>query len=201
MRKRLGGVNATAAIVFAACSGSATAVPSVPSTSAAPPASGAPPASVVPSPSMSALDQQLFGTTFTPPTGAKTGNTLVMGEWQAPDNLNPFYTTAFATVEAISPAMRGLVTITSDGKYIPDLAASIPTVAPGGVVISGSTYTVAVTLKPGLMWSDGTPLTMNDWKATWQFANDPAQVGCQLCAVGYPDISSIDVSSDGLSAT
>ncbi len=203
MRKRLGGLVAAAAILFAACSGAATPVPSAaaPSTAPAASAASAAPASVVPSPSMSALDQQLFGTTYTPPTGAKTGGTIVMGEWQPPDNLNPFYSNAFTTVEAVSPAMRGLVTITSDGKYIPDLAASIPTVANGGVVISGSTYTVAVTLKPGLMWSDGTPLTMNDWKATWQFANDPAQSGCQLCAVGYPDISSIDVSSDGLSAT
>src|ERR1019366_9434378 len=185
---------------FAACSGAATPVPSAAAPSTAPAASAAP-ASVVPSPSMSALDQQLFGTTYTPPTGAKTGGTIVMGEWQPPDNLNPFYSNAFTTVEAVSPAMRGLVTITSDGKYIPDLAASIPTVANGGVVISGTTYTVAVGVKPGLQWSDGTPLTMNDWKATWTFVTDPAQSGCVLCAIGYPDISSVDVSSDGLTAT
>ena len=163
------------------------------------PSSSAP--STAPSASLSPLDAQLFGTKYTPPTDAKTGGTIVMGEWQPPDNLNPFYSNAFTTVEAVSPALRGLVTITSDGKYIPDLAASIPTVANGGVVISDKTYTVAVTLKPGLQWSDGTPLTMNDWKATWTWATDKAQSGCQLCAVGYPDISSIDVSTDGLTAT
>jgi peptide/nickel transport system substrate-binding protein len=156
---------------------------------------------VVPSPSVSALNAALFGTNYQPPTGAKTGGTIVMGEWQPPDNLNPFYTTAFTTFEAITPALRGLVTITSDGKYIADLADSIPTIDNGGVVISGTTFTVAVKLKAGLQWSDGTPLTMNDWKATWAFAIDKAQSGCVICATGYPDISSIDVSSDGLSAT
>ena len=202
MRKRLGGLVATAAIVFAACGGTATAVPATPApASAAPPASSAP-ASTGPSASpVSALDQALFGTNYKPPTGATPGGTIVMGEWQPPDNLSPFASTAFTTLEAISPAMRGLLTITSDGKYIPDLAASIPTVENGGVVISGTTYTVAVTLKPGLMWSDGTPLTMNDWKATWAFAIDPAQSGCAQCGTGYPDIGSVDVSADGLSAT
>jgi peptide/nickel transport system substrate-binding protein len=124
-----------------------------------------------------------------------------MGEWQPPDNLNPFYSSAFTTVEAVTPAMRALLTITSDGKYIPDLAASIPTVENGGVVVTGTTFTVAVTLKPGLMWSDGTALTMNDWKATWAFANDKAQSGCLVCGSGFPDVDSIAVSADGLSAT
>jgi peptide/nickel transport system substrate-binding protein len=142
----------------------------------------------------------MFGTNFQPPTGATPGGTIVMGEWQPPDNLNPFYSSAFTTVEAITPALRGLVTITSDGKYMPDLAAKIPTLENGGVVISGTTFTVAVTLRSGLQWSDGTALTMNDWKATWQFANDPAQSGCISCAP-FAEISSIDVSSDGLSAT
>jgi peptide/nickel transport system substrate-binding protein len=142
----------------------------------------------------------MFGTNFKPPTGAVPGGTLVMGEWQPPDNLNLFYSTAFTTVEAITPALRGLITITSDGKYMPDLAASIPTIENGGVVITGNTFTVAVTLRPGLQWSDGTALTMNDFKATWQFAVDPAQSGCTSCTA-FTEISSIDVSSDGLSAT
>ncbi|MGH2512798.1 MAG: ABC transporter substrate-binding protein [Candidatus Limnocylindrales bacterium] len=202
MRKRLGGLVAVAAMLFAACTGTATAPPaSTPPVASTPPASTAP-ASVAPSASApSALDQALFGTNYKPPTGTKTGGTIVMGEWQPPDNMNPFYSNAFATVEAIAPALRGLVAITSDGKYIPDLAASIPTVENGKVVITGNTYTVEVSLRPGLQWSDGTPVTMNDWKATWQWAIDPAQSGCQLCAVGYPDISSVDVSSDGLTAT
>jgi len=37
--------------------------------------------------------------------------------------LNPFYTTSFTDFEAIQPAMRGFLTIDSNGNYIPDLAA------------------------------------------------------------------------------
>jgi peptide/nickel transport system substrate-binding protein len=203
MRKRLGSLLAVSAIVFAACGGTtATTAPATPPpASTAPTTSTAPASAVAPSPSGSAIDQALFATNYQPPTGAKPGGTLVIGEWQAPDNLNPFFTTATTSFEAIGPAMRGLVIITSDGKYIPDLATTIPTLENGGVVISGTTFTVAVTMRPGLMWSDGTPMTMNDWKATWTFANDPAQSGCVSCTSGFPEVSSIDVSADGLSAT
>ncbi len=203
MRKSLGGLIATAAILFAACSGTATAVPATAAPTVAAPSTAPSSAGTSSAPSASAqsdLDKALFGTNYKPPAGAVPGGTLVMGEWQPPDNLNPYYSTAFTTVEATSPALRGLITITSDGKYIPDLAASIPTVENGGVVISGTTFTVAVKLLPGLQWSDGTPLTMNDWKATWTWANDPKQNGCSNCT-SFAEISSVDVSSDGLSAT
>lgn len=199
--KRLLTSAAAAAIVFGACGGtsgspspSATTAP----TSAPPSATASTAAS--PTASMSALDQALFGSTYKPQTGVPTGGTLVVGEWEAPDNLNPFYTTSFTSFESLSPIMRGLVTIDSQGKYIPDLAASIPTIENGGVVVNGNTFDVTVKLKPNLKWSDGQPLTMNDLKFTVQYAQDPGQSGCSGCAVGYPDISSVDVSSDGLTA-
>ncbi len=37
---------------------------------------------------------------------------------------------------------------------------------------------MTLNLKPNLEWSDGQPLTMNDLKYTWQWANDPNQSGC-----------------------
>lgn len=202
MRKRLGSLLAVSAIVFAACGGTTTtaAPPSVPAASTG---ASVPPASTGPSASApSALDQAMFGTNYVPPAGAKPGGTLVYGDWEGPnlDNLNYFYTSSVVSVEAYSPVLRGLLTITSDGKYIPDLAESIPTIENGGVVISGNTFTVAVKLRAGLQWSDGTALTMNDWKATWAFANDKAQSGCVQCSP-FQEVDSVDVSSDGLSAT
>ena len=41
---------------------------------------------------------------------------------------------------------------------------------------------------------------MNDWQATWKFATDPGQSGCTNCS-GFQEVSSVDVSSDGLSGT
>lgn len=200
MRKRWVSLLGAAAVIVSACGpGTATTAPA-PSGQASQPASSG---GGSPAPSLSALDEALFATKFQPTTGATPGGTLVMGEWQPPDNLNPYFSTAFTTVEAISPALRGLVNITQDGKYIPDLAEHIPTQASGDVVIApdGKTFTVKVTLRSGLQWSDGKALTMNDWKATWTWANSKDQSGCTGCAVGWPEVDSVDVASDGLSAT
>jgi peptide/nickel transport system substrate-binding protein len=212
LRGRVTAVAATAAIVVAACGGGATPSPS-PAASASPSAAPSPSASPSAAPSAAAspsavacaagdLNCLLFQTNYKPGPG-QSGGTLVLGEWQAPDQLNPFYTTAFTSIEALQPALRGLLTITSDGKYIPDLAESVPTLDNGGVVIApdGKSFTITVKLKPGLQWSDGQPLTMNDLKFTWQWATDKSQTGCTGCAVGYPLIDKIDVSSDGLTAT
>ena len=119
----------------------------------------------------------------------------------AEDTLNLWFSTSYSAVEAMQPAMRGFVAITSDGKYIPDLATTVPTPENGGVVINGTTFDVKVTLKPNLKWSDGTPLTMDDYVATYKWATDKAQTGCNGCAVGWPDISGIDESTDKLTAT
>ncbi|HEX5466443.1 MAG TPA: peptide ABC transporter substrate-binding protein [Candidatus Limnocylindrales bacterium] len=196
---------AAAAIVFGACGSTGSPSPSATESAAASTPASSPSesagTSASPTASQSAVDQALFGSTYKPETGTP-GNTIVVGEWEAPDTLNPFTTTAFATFEAISPIMRGFLTIDSDGKYIPDLAASIPTQENGGVVANpdGKTFDVKVTLKPNLKWSDGQPLTMNDFKFTVTYAQQKIE-GCSSCAIGFPDISSVDVSSDGLTGT
>jgi ABC-type transport system substrate-binding protein len=209
MRKRIFGLLASTMVVFAACNGASSPAPSSAAPASQPAessgASEQPSGSATASGSASAgseVDQALFGTAYKPVTDATPGGTLIMGEWQPPDNLNPFFSTAFATVEAITPSLRSFATITSDGKYIPDLAASIPTVGKGVTIApDNKTFTVELTLRPNLKWSDGKPLTMNDFKATWQWANDKGQDGCVGCVVGWNEIDNVDVSSDGLTAT
>lgn len=204
MRKRLFSLLVAGGLAVSACGGSTAT--SAPSTAATPAPSTAAPSAEAPSavaPSASAgvdVNAALFGSNYKPVAGTP-GGTIVMGEWQPVDNLNPYFTTAYTAFEALGPALRGFITIASDGKYVPDLAASIPTVDNGKVVVTGNTFTVEVTLKPGLKWSDGQPLTMNDFKYTWQWATDKGQKGCAGCTVGWPEISAIDVSSDGLTAT
>ena len=203
-------VVAVAGILFGACSGSsatpapassapaATTAPASAAASAA--ASTAPAASSTP---LTGVDAQVFGTKYNPGPG-QPGGTLVMGEWQAASQLNPYYTTSEADIEASLPVLRGCATISADGKYIPDLcAAPLPTTQNGGIVINGNTFTMTLHLKPNLKWSDGQPLTMNDLKYTWQWANDPNQSGCTSCGPGtaWPLIDSFNVSSDGLTAT
>jgi peptide/nickel transport system substrate-binding protein len=152
-----------------------------------------------------------------------TGGTLVIGEWQGASQLNPFFTNAFADTEAYTPAYRALVTINNDGLWVPDLAVEVPTVENGGIV-PGATpadgFTINVKLKPGLLWSDGQPLTLNDFKFNYEYALQIAEagVGCTACsntaplidpaltgdALYAPEnqfIESITVADDGLSAS
>jgi peptide/nickel transport system substrate-binding protein len=144
-----------------------------------------------------------------------------MAEWQAASQLNPFFTTAFTSFEALGPVMRGLYTIDNDGNWVPDLGTEVPSVENGDLVLaaSGDGFTVNLKLKPGLKWSDGAALTMNDFKWTydWAVTTAIAGLGCAGCASFVPVIDtslkgdadwaaanqyvkSIDVSADGLSA-
>jgi peptide/nickel transport system substrate-binding protein len=203
MRKRLFGLLASAGIALAACQGAASPSPSAPASTAASPSPAASASGSGGSPSASGavdLKTAIFGSKYAPGPG-QPGGTIVMGEWQPTKNLHPFYSTSFTTFEALGPIMRGLLTIDSDGKYINDLGdGDIPTTDNGGVKVSGNTFTIHVKIKSGLLWSDGQPLTLNDFKWTWEFATDKAQSGCTLCTVGWTSIDKVTVSSDGLEA-
>jgi len=164
------------------------------------------PAQVIAAPSV-AINQEASGGTPQP------GGTIVMAEWQAASNLNPFFTTAFTSFEALGPALHGLYAIDNDGQWVPDLATDVASVDNGDLVIAtdapkdctqpvlaangkpnkagkptGTCFTLTLKLKPGLMWSDGTPLTMNDFKATYDWAAvvGEAGVGCSGCGSFVP---------------
>lgn len=154
---------------------------------------------------------------------AAPGGTIVMGEWQAASQLHPLFTNSFGDTEALTPSWRGLYTINNDGDWVADLAASeIPSIANGNLIpdTDGDGFQVKLDLKPGLKWSDGEPVTLNDVAYMWQLANDTARagVGCTVCTVYDPlidtsltgdalladdnrFIESWDVAEDGLTAT
>jgi len=137
----------------------------------------------------------------------------VFGEWQAASTLQPFFTTAFAETTALAPVLHGLYVIDNGGKWVTDLGTEVPSIDNGDLVIpadapadctksaiqangqpakagapTGTCFTVTLKLKPGLMWSDGTPLTFNDLKATYDWAATVGQsgVGCAGCGVYVP---------------
>src|SRR5664279_4226245 len=196
MHKRLFGLLAAAAIVFTACSGNSTPAPSAstaagtpaPSTPASQPATDTPAPSAVPS-GISLTDTSYFGS-VTP--AAKTGGTVVMAEWQSVAIFNPYYSNANTDFEVITPSFDWTVTVSQDLKYVPDLASNVPTVANGGVVLNGDGMDVTWNLKPGMKWSDGTPINCADLEATWKWVTDPAQVGLPAGTVGWEDVTAID---------
>src|SRR5690242_16581873 len=75
-----------------------------------------------------------------------------------------------------------------DGKYIPQLAAEVPDQKNGGVSPDGKTITYH--LRPGVLWSDGQPMTCDDVKFTWQVLTTPKSGA--IYTSGYDQIQSVD---------
>ena len=63
-----------------------------------------------------------------------------------------------------------LAEIGPDGKYYPELAADLPTLANGGLSEDGKTVTWR--LRPGILWSDDEPFSSEDVQFTWQALRD-----------------------------
>lgn len=188
MRKRLFGLLATTAIVFAACQGAAT--PS-PSPSAAAPT--APPATAQP-----VEEVELFNSEYASKVEAGTaGGTLIIGDWQEATQFNPFYLGQVTEANVASAVWASLIVASHDYKYLPDLAAEIPTTENGGVKVpgdGGDAMTVTWKLRDGLKWSDGAPLTCDDFKYAWEWVLDPKNVG--VITQGYEDITAFDCVSN-----
>jgi peptide/nickel transport system substrate-binding protein len=159
------------------------------------------------------VDALMFGSDYAPEKGT-TGGTVVIADWQIPDQLSYYHQNAFVNTQVISAAFDQLWDISSDFKYIPELAVSIPTIANGGLRLDTEVtkecpkgtkgvpgFEIDLNMRPGLKWSDGEPLTLNDLKFTWQWIMDPAQTGLASGTVGWDLIDRFDVAEDGLTAT
>ncbi|MBA3779683.1 MAG: hypothetical protein H0X16_10380, partial [Chloroflexi bacterium] len=170
------------------------------------------------------------------------GGSVVIGEWQPPDNLNPYYSNAFATSEVLYSTHPGLWETSSDGHWVPDLASKMPTFGDGSVREIGPVectyvppppaeatgeatgeataeateaataeataepepengFEVDLEMPPGLKWSDGEALDLNDLRYTWEWNLDPDQVGLVTGTTGWEDIATFEVAEDGLTAT
>jgi peptide/nickel transport system substrate-binding protein len=85
---------------------------------------------------------------------------------QEPDSLNPLYTGMWFSQITQPFWLRGLWRFDPQGTPIPDIAAEVPSEANGGVTDGGQTITVK--LNPSATWSDGTPLTAEDFVFTYE---------------------------------
>jgi peptide/nickel transport system substrate-binding protein len=128
------------------------------------------------------------------------GNVNVL-YWQAVSILNPYLSSGTKDVEASSLVLEGLAGFDEKGEVFPRLAESIPTVENGG--ISADLTQITWKLKPGLLWSDGTPVTSADAKFTWEYCTHP-EGGCAqaslyqgITAIDTPDPQTIVITFDG----
>lgn len=79
---------------------------------------------------------------------------------QAPTTANPYLSRGTKDVDASALILEPLANYDEKGRLAPRLAEEIPTVKNGG--ISNDMTTITWKLKEGILWSDGTPLTVED---------------------------------------
>lgn len=109
------------------------------------------------------------------PAGSASGaaTRLVIGYDREPDTLNRFSTHILEDIETC--VVEGLVTTDETMTIVPLLASQVPTLANGGVTMRpGGGMDVTWTLRPGISWHDGTPVTSADIKFTVEAINSPA---------------------------
>jgi peptide/nickel transport system substrate-binding protein len=185
---------AGATVLVAACGSTTitsapTAVPftAVPTTA---PATEAPDPTATPT-----VAVDLFDTSYAPAEGLADGS-IVIGDWQEATQLNPYYLTKATEANVASLVWHSLLTISSDFTYIPQLAAEpIPTTVNGGVTLGrgGDAMTVTWKIRDGLLWSDGEPLTCDDFRYAWEWVLAEGNVATRS---GFEDITDLECASD-----
>ncbi len=155
------------------------------------------PAASTPPASAPASDVDLTHSAYKPEDG-KDGGTIIIGDWQEANQFNPFYAGQVTEANVLSATTASLVVLTNDYKYGPDLAKDIPTTANGGVKVpgdGGDGMTVTWTLRDGLKWSDGQPLTCDDFKFSHEWVLNKDNTGIGVLSA-YQAVSSVDCPSD-----
>jgi peptide/nickel transport system substrate-binding protein len=112
--------------------------------------------------------------------------------WQAPSILNPYLSGGTKDIESASMVIEPLGRYDQDGNMVPYLAEAIPTVENGGV--SEDLTSITWKLKPGLLWSDGTPVTSADVVFTAEYCMHP-EGGCAQGAK-FDGVASVEAIDD-----
>lgn len=102
--------------------------------------------------------------------------TLRRGNQAEPDTLDPPKYSLIVELNILNDLFDGLVVSNARGEPVPGAAERWEMSADGTV------YTFH--LREGLKWSDGTPLTADDFVAGWQRAMDP-KTGAQIVDLAY----------------
>ena len=123
------------------------------------------------------------------------GGNLTIGYEQEPQILNSFITGGdmMATKDVSSNVLLGLIRIKPDFSYEPMLAEEIPDSTNGGVTEKTDTtpFTVTWKIKPEAVWSDGTPVSADDVKFTWEtIMSDKWDI---VSKAGYEEIEKAEV--------
>ena len=126
------------------------------------------------------------------PTPAPEPETLRVRYWQAPSTLNPYLSAGDKDEDAGAVVLEPLANYAPDGGLVPRLAVEIPTLANGGV--APDLRSVTWTLREGLRWSDGSPMTASDAVFAWRYCADEA-TGCAKTEA-FDGVTSVEAPDD-----
>ena len=88
-----------------------------------------------------------------------------------PKTIDPALSNSLAEATLTRPLFAGLFSYDTELKIIPNMATDVPTDDNGGISKDGLTYTVKI--KKDAKWSDGNPITANDFVYSLRRALDP----------------------------
>jgi peptide/nickel transport system substrate-binding protein len=183
VRERLISVLVAAAVVVSACtSATSTATPSL----------GASIVSLSPTATPTPQTANVGGAGYTPAPALTKGGKVTLAEWAFPHTVNPYYAQDETDIEVSESMFDGLLSVTPDLRYVPDLALNIPTVENGGVLMVGNGMDVSWTLRPLMQWSDGKPINCDDIAATWQWVVNKDNTGLAGGTIGWQDVTGVD---------
>ena len=101
------------------------------------------------------------------PAMAATTDTIIYTIERDPQQMDPTLNSYSLSSQVLQQLFRGLYKLNPEGNgFIPALAASY--------VQSEDQKTFTFTMKEGLLWSDGSPLTAHDIEYSWKRVLDPA---------------------------
>lgn len=133
----------------------------------------------------------------TAPKGRTAGLDLAVQVGPDPETIDPALNSAADSANMIMHAFETLLIVDKDNKIVPGQAESYE------VSDDGLTYTFH--LRDGLKWSDGTPLTANDFVFSWKRLSDPnvaAPYGEDMLGYvkGYQEAAAGNIDALGVSA-
>ncbi|MHB8106587.1 MAG: ABC transporter substrate-binding protein [Candidatus Cryosericum sp.] len=102
----------------------------------------------------------IYNTIIPPTTGKKT----LTDADSAPENLFPLTSSSAYTLKAVAPLASGPISMTPDGVLFPEMAKYVPTLANGHLIRNADGTVISdMELRKGMTWSDGQPVTIDDY--------------------------------------
>jgi peptide/nickel transport system substrate-binding protein len=112
--------------------------------------------------------------------------TIVISE--DPPSFNPIIADTGYDALVMELVLLGLSDIDPEGNVFPELAAELPTVENGGVVLDETAGTMSVTwkMRQDVQWADGKPVTADDVIFTYDAITNP-ETGGWIAGIDYID--------------